>query len=79
MVKHTQILKGLTSIRFVLEITFLVDKYFFRKMAYELLSQSRKRNRGQDPIKSRGTRGGWEDWNIKKKAGKEGRLLATQV
>ena len=79
MVKHTQILKGLTSIRFALEITFLVDKYFFRKMAYELLSQSRKRNRGQDPIKSRGKRGGWEDWKIKKKAGKEGRLLATQV
>ena len=30
--------------RLALEITFLLNKYFFLQMAYELLSQSRKLN-----------------------------------
>ena len=31
--------------RLALEITFLLNKYFFLQMAYELLSQSRKLNK----------------------------------
>ena len=32
--------------RLTLEITFLLKKYFFLQMAYDLLSQSTKRNKG---------------------------------
>ena len=33
--------------RLALEITFLLNKYFFQQMAYELLSQSRKLSVGK--------------------------------
>ena len=38
-----------------LEIHFLLSKYFFLQMAYELLSQSRKLNKQGCPNKSGGT------------------------
>ena len=34
--------------RLALEITFLLNKYFFLQMAYDLLSQSRKRNKRRE-------------------------------
>ena len=38
--------------RLTLEITFLINKYFFLQMAYDLLSQSRKLNKWRGPNKS---------------------------
>ena len=38
--------------RFALEITFLLKKYFFLQLAYELLRQSRKINKQVGPSKS---------------------------
>ena len=38
--------------RLALEINFLLSKYFFLQMVYELLSQSRKLNKRVDPNKS---------------------------
>ena len=35
--------------RLALKITFLLKKYFFLQMAYELLTQSRKRYKRGDP------------------------------
>ena len=40
--------------RLALEITFLLNKYFFLLMAYELLSQSRKLNNPRGHKKSGG-------------------------
>ena len=40
--------------KLALEITFLLNKYFYLQMAYELLSQSRKVNNQWGPNKSRG-------------------------
>ena len=36
------------NFRLALEITFLLNKYFFLQMAYDLLSQSRKRNKRRE-------------------------------
>ena len=38
--------------RLAVEITFLLNKYFFLQMAYELLSQNRKLNKREGPNKS---------------------------
>ena len=38
--------------RLALEITFLLNKYFFLQITYELLSQSRKLNKQGGPRKS---------------------------
>ena len=38
--------------RLALEITFLLKKYFFLQLAYELLRQSRKINKQVGPSKS---------------------------
>ena len=40
-------------LRLALEITFLLNKYFFLQMAKELLSQSRKLNKRWGPNKSK--------------------------
>ena len=40
--------------RLALEITFLLNKYFFLQMAYDLLSQSRKLKKQGGPNKSGG-------------------------
>ena len=45
-----------TFFRLALEITFLLNKYFFLQMAYKLLSQNRKVNKEVDPNKSKGVR-----------------------
>ena len=42
------------NFRLVLEITFLLNKFFFRQTAYELLSQSRKLNKQGGANKSGG-------------------------
>ena len=44
--------------RLALEITFLLSKYFFLQMAYELLSQSRKLNKR---VKNFLKKNKWED------------------
>ena len=60
--------------RLTLEITFVLNKYFFLQMAYELLSQSRKLNMlgGRCPNKS----GGVGQFKKKNKRGR--RLLGTR-
>ena len=48
--------------RLALEITFLLNKYFFLQMGYELLSQSRKGGRGL--LVRPGGGGGERRWKI---------------
>ena len=48
------IFRGYFFKNLALETTFLLNKYFFLQMAYELLSKSGKLNKPGDPNKSRG-------------------------
>ena len=49
---------------FVLEIAFLDNKSFFRPIAYESLSKSRKLNNWGGPNKSGGGGGGRLGWHV---------------
>ena len=62
--------------RLALEKTFLLNKYFFLQMAYELLSQSRKLINSGEGGEVLIRVGGLENF-LKKKNNWEGRLLGT--
>ena len=58
-----------------LKITFLLNKYFFLQMAYELLSQSRKLNIQGGGGPNKGEEGGRVGKFFEKKNKREGRAL----